>query len=95
MTSRSVAARARRSAAWTISVPELPNRTRSAHGTTDDDAFGEFHLGHRLAGEQLAEIGLCLDRRDDRGGRVTEDGRAHAEDVVDVVVAVDVGEVCA
>ena len=33
------------------------------------------------------------DRRDDRGGCVTEDGRAHAEDVVHVVVAVDVGEV--
>ena len=37
-------------------APE-PDSFGARHGR--DDAFGEFHLGHRLACEQLAEIGLC------------------------------------
>ena len=93
MTSRPVAARASRSAAWTISVPELPKRTRSAHGDRAREPFGELDLRDGLPGEQLPATGLLLDGADDRSGSVAEDPRAHAEHVVHVVVAVDVDEV--
>ena len=85
-----VKARARRRARWDASVPEPVKRTPLGAGDQPVDQLGPAHLQLVRRAPMRAEPHLPLDRLHDRGMAMTEQQRAVATEVVDILVAVDV-----
>ena len=74
------------------SVPELTKRSFSMAGIAGDDALGEIGLGGRGGAEAGRVARGALDGFDHRRKGVAQDHRPPGAEVVDVAVAVGVGE---